>query len=67
MSNWRPSTVEEAQLKDFAAKGLLPPRVVAHWRAPPAEHKEPQLEAGEIVSFLAFHGRGLGYLAHIST
>jgi hypothetical protein len=33
---------------------------VAHWKAPPAEHEEPQPEAGEIVSFLALHERGLG-------
>jgi hypothetical protein len=56
--------VEEAQLEDIAVKGLLPPRVVAHWRAPPAKHEEPQPEAGKIVSFLVFHERGLGYTAH---
>jgi hypothetical protein len=51
--------VEEAQLEDFKANKLLPPKV-AHWKAPPAEHEEPQPEAGEIVSFLALHERGLG-------
>jgi hypothetical protein len=37
---------------------------VAHKRAPPEEHEEPHPEADEIVSFLAFHKRGLRYLAH---
>jgi hypothetical protein len=56
--------MEESQLKDFAMKGLLPPKVVAHWRAPPAEHEEPHPEEDEFVSFLAFHERGLRYSAH---
>ncbi|RLM64396.1 hypothetical protein C2845_PM16G03720 [Panicum miliaceum] len=42
MSNWRPSIMEEAQLEDFVAKGLLPPRVVVHLRAPPTQHEEPR-------------------------
>ncbi|RLM64283.1 retrotransposon protein, putative, unclassified [Panicum miliaceum] len=51
MSHWRPSTIEEAQLEDFAVKGLLPPRAVAHWRAPPMKHEQPQPKAGEIAFF----------------
>jgi hypothetical protein len=61
---WRPSAVEEMQLEVFAVNGLLSPKVVAHWRAPPVEHEEPQPEAGKIVSFLAFHERDLRYSAH---
>ncbi|RLM64323.1 orf3 [Panicum miliaceum] len=55
MSSWRPSTMTEDRLQDFAEKGLLPPKT---------EHEEPQPEADEIVSFLAFHERALGYPAH---
>jgi hypothetical protein len=40
MSYSRPSTVEELQLEDFTAKGLPPPKAVAHWRAPLVEHEE---------------------------
>jgi hypothetical protein len=65
MSPWRPSIVVEAQLEDFVVKGLLPPRAVAHWRAPPVEHEEPQLKASEIVSFLAFHEHELRYPMHL--
>ncbi|RLM92075.1 hypothetical protein C2845_PM08G14020 [Panicum miliaceum] len=60
MSYWRPSTVEESQLEDLAAKGLLPPKAVAHWRALPVENEEPQHDTGEIVSLLAFHEHSLG-------
>jgi hypothetical protein len=49
---------------DIAAKGLLPPKAMAHCRAPPVEHEELQLKAGEIMSFVAFHERSLGYPAH---
>ena len=63
MSNWRPSNVDEAVLAAFAEKGLLPPKEVAHWRAPAGEGF-PRPWAGEVVSFLAFHKRGLGYPAH---
>jgi hypothetical protein len=63
MSYWRPSTVEESQLEDLAVKGLVPPKVVAHWRAPPVEHEELHPYPGEIVSFLTFHERGLGHPA----
>jgi hypothetical protein len=52
--------VTKDRLLDFTEKGLLPPKAVAHWRAPPAEHEEPQPEAYEIMSFLVFHKRGNG-------
>jgi hypothetical protein len=64
MSLWRPSTVEESQLKDFTTKGLLQPKAVEHWRAPSEEHEEPHPEDDEIVSFLAFHEHNLGFSAH---
>ena len=47
----------------FAKKRFLPPKEVAHWRAPGQEDfLQPQ--ADEVVSFLAFHERGLGYPMH---
>jgi hypothetical protein len=64
MSYRRPSIVEESQLQDFAAKGLRPPKAVAHWRAPPVEHEEPMPEDGKIMSFLTFHECGLGCPVH---
>ena len=50
-------------LEAFAKKGFLPPKEVAHWRAP---RREDFLQpwASEVVSFLAFHVRGLEYPAH---
>ena len=63
MSDWRSSTVRESVLKAFAVKGFLPPKEVVHWRAPRREDfLQPWL--GEVVSFLAFHERGLGYPVH---
>ena len=50
-------------LAAFAEKGLLPPKEVAHWRAP-AEEAFPRPWAGEVVSFLTFHEHGLGYRMH---
>ena len=59
MSGWRSSTVRESVLEAFAVKGFLPTKVAAHWRAPGREDF-PQPRPGEVVSFLAFHERGLG-------
>ncbi|RLM74422.1 hypothetical protein C2845_PM15G03530 [Panicum miliaceum] len=64
MTHWHQSNVNELLLEDFAAKGFLPPKEAAGWRAPPPEHKEPHPEPHEVVSFLAFHERLLGYYAH---
>ena len=50
-------------LAAFAEKGLLPPKEVVHWRAP-AGKAFPRPRAGEVVSLLAFHERGLGYPMH---
>ena len=63
MLDWRSSTVRESVLKAFAAKGFLPPKEVAHWRAPRRE-EFPQPQPDEVVSFLTFHEHGLGYPVH---
>lgn len=64
MSNWWPSNVDEAMLATFTEKRLLPPKEVAHWRAPKLGEVVPRPWANEVVSFLAFHEHGLGYPAH---
>ena len=56
--------MEEEVLATFAEKGLLPSKEVAHWRAPASGEVVPQPQADEVISFLAFHERGLGYPAH---
>ena len=63
MSSWRSSVVRESVLDAFIKKGFLPLKEVAHWRAPGREDF-PQPWASEVVSFLTFHERGLGYPAH---
>ena len=55
--------MSESMLAAFAEKWFLPPKEVAHWSAPAGEDF-PQPWAGEVVSFLAFHERGLRYPAH---
>ena len=50
-------------LAAFVGKGLLPPKEVAHWRAPTGEDF-PRPRAGEVGSFHTFYERGLGYLVH---
>ena len=52
--------MRESVLEAFAVKGFLPPKEVAHWRAPGRE-EFPQPRPSEVVSFLAFHEHGLGY------
>lgn len=64
MSHWHPSSVKESQLEHLIAKGWLLPKLVAGWRVPLAEHMVPHSEPNEVVSFLAFHKRGLEYPAH---
>ena len=64
MSNWRPSNVDEEVLAAFVKKGRLLSKDVAHWTAPVPGEAVPSPQADEVVSFLAFHERGLGYLAH---
>ena len=55
--------MRESELEAFAEKGFLPSKEVTHWRAP-GKKDFPQPRAGEVVSFLAFHERGLGYPTH---
>ena len=55
--------MRESVLRAFAAKGFLPPKEVAHWRAPRRE-KFPQPWPDEVVSFFTFHEHGFGYPAH---
>ena len=55
--------MRESVLKAFAMKGFLPPKEVAHWRAPRRD-EFPQPRLDEVVSFLTFHERELGYPAH---
>ena len=55
--------MSKSVLAAFFEKGVLPPKEVAHWRAPVGEDFL-QPRASEVVSFLAFHERGLGYPAH---
>ena len=55
--------MRESVLATFAKKGFLPPKEVAHWRAPTGEDF-PQPWASEVISFLAFHEHGLGYPVH---
>ena len=55
--------MDESVLSTFIEKRLLPPKEVAHWRAPTGEDF-PRPWDGEVVSFLVFHERGLGYPTH---
>ena len=55
--------MRESVLKAFIMKGFLPPKEVAHWRALGREDVS-QPRPDEVVSFLAFHERGLGYPMH---
>ena len=55
--------MRESVLKAFVVKGFLPLKEVAHWRSPERE-EFPQPWTGEVVYFLGFHERGLGYPMH---
>jgi len=48
-------------LEAFVTKGFLPLQEVAHWRVPGKEFPQPC--PNEVVSFLTFHERALGYPA----
>ena len=50
--------MDEEVLVAFAKKGLLPSKEVAYWRAP-MPREVPQPRVNEVISFLAFHERGL--------
>jgi len=64
MLNWRPSSMDEEVLAAFAEKGLLLSKEVAHWRAPTPGEVVLHPRADEVISFLAFHERGLAYPTH---
>ena len=63
MLDWRSSAVRKSVLESFVKKGFLPAQEVAHWRVP-GEEEFPRPRPGEVVSFLTFHERGLGYPTH---
>ena len=56
--------MDEEVLAAFTGKGLLLSKEVAHWRAPVSGEVVLQPQANEVISFLAFHERGLGYPMH---
>jgi hypothetical protein len=60
---WVRSSVTERKLEDLVRDGLLRPRASRsqpEWRVPPSSHREPAPLEGYVVSFIAFHERGLG-------
>ena len=61
---WHPSRVTEHQLRDLLCEGLLHPitsLTQPEWIAPLAEHREPNLPEGYMVSFIKFHCHRFGY------
>jgi hypothetical protein len=55
--------VTERKLEELVRDGLLRPRASwnqPEWRVPPSDHREPAPPEGYVVSFVAFHERGLG-------
>ena len=56
--------MDEEVLAAFTEKGLLPSKEVGHWRALTLGEVVPQPRADEVVSFLVFHERRLGYPTH---
>ena len=54
----------EAQLVRLAAEGSIPPKDVAHWRAPPSGEVSPHSRSDEVVTFRIFYAQGLGHPAH---
>jgi hypothetical protein len=60
---WIHSSVMERRLEELVRDGLLRPRTsqdLPEWRVPPTNHQEPAPLEGYVVSFVAFHERGLG-------
>jgi hypothetical protein len=60
---WARSSVTERKLEELVRDGLLRPRASQsqpEWRVPPSDHQEPTPPEGYVVSFVAFHERGLG-------
>jgi hypothetical protein len=59
---WVRSLVTERKLKELVRDGLLRLRMSRgqlEWRVPPTSHREPAPLEGYVVSFIAFHERGL--------
>jgi hypothetical protein len=60
---WIHSLVMEKKLQELMGDGLLRRRTsrdLPEWRVPPTNHREPSPPEGYVVSFVAFHERGLG-------
>jgi len=54
---------DKRRLRDLEKEGLLRPHVSStrpEWIVPPADHREPNLPRGYIVSFTKFHRHSLG-------
>jgi len=61
--DWHLLIMTERLLRDRVGEGLL--RLVTSstrpkWIAPPAEHREPNLSEGYVVSFIKIHHHGFG-------
>jgi hypothetical protein len=59
---WACSSVMERKLEELVHDGLLRPRASRtkpEWRVSPSDHWEPTPPEGYVVSFMAFHERGL--------
>jgi hypothetical protein len=55
--------VTDKKLQELVDGGLLRPRTsrdLPEWRVPPTNHWEPSPPKSYVVSFVAFHERGLG-------
>ena len=59
MSEWEASCVDDALLERWTTVGMIPPKDSAGWVAGYG-HVVPAPPPGKIVSFLAYHERGLG-------
>jgi hypothetical protein len=60
---WARSSVTERKLEELVRDSLLQPRASRNhpeWRVPPSDHREPAPPEGYVVSFVAFHEKGLG-------
>jgi hypothetical protein len=60
---WIRYLVMEKKLQELVGDGLLWPRTsqdLPEWRVPPTNHREPSPLEDYVVSFVAFHERGLG-------
>jgi hypothetical protein len=63
MDVWAHFSVMERKLEKLVRDGLLRPRTSRtqpEWRVPPSDHRELAPPEGYMVSFVAFHERGLG-------